>query len=143
MWSRGIERSGGVLGGVLGLAALGTALLAPLSTECIDTPTPGRAGCFPVSQVQVLGRTSLVFPISVFGGLSLGIALVAWWHSLARSLPALILLWGCTTLLWVASVKTVLALPSIGEVFMPADLLALVASSAGTVAASQQVPAHG
>jgi hypothetical protein len=143
MWSRRIERIGGVLGGGLGLAALGVALLAPLSTECIDTPAPGRALCSPVSQVQGLGMASLVFPITVFGGLSLGIALLAWWHSLARSLPALILLWACTTLLWTASVKTLFAVLSIGILFVPAAVLALVASLSGTVAASQRVPAHG
>ena len=140
MWTRRIELVGGVLGGALGLAALGVGLFAPLSTRRIDTPAPGsQAGCFPVSQVQVQGLASLAFAITLFGGLSLGIALFAVWHSLGRSLPALILLCACTALLCAA---TLLALLSIGVLFVPADALALVASVAGTVAAGQRIPAH-
>lgn len=140
MGSRRVELVCGVLGGVLGLAALGVALFAPLSTECIDTTGPsGQAGCFSVSQVQVQGLASLTFAITLFGGLSLGIAVFALWHSLARSLPALVLLWVCMALLWGV---TVLALFSIGALFVPADVLALVASIAGTVAAGQRIPAH-
>lgn len=140
MRTRRLELICGVLSGALGLAALGVGLFAPLGTECIDTTAPGsQAGCFPVSQVQVQGLASLAFAITLFGGLSLGIALFALWHSLAPSLPALILLWVCTVLLWGA---TLLALLSIGVLFVPADVLALVACIAGTVAAGQRVPAH-
>jgi hypothetical protein len=100
MRSRRLELVCGVLGGALGLVALGVALFAPLGTECIDTTAPGsQSGCFPVSQVQVQGLGSLAFAITLFGGLSLGIILFALWHSLARSLPALVLLWMCTALL--------------------------------------------
>ncbi len=140
MRTRRLELICGVLGGVLGLAALGVALFAPLNLLCYATtlsmPPPG---CFRVSQVQEQGLASLAFAIALFGGLSLGIALFALWHSLARSLPALILLWGCTALLWGA---TLLALLSIGVLLVPADALALTASIAGTVAAGQRVPAH-
>jgi hypothetical protein len=142
MWSRRIERIGGVLGGGLGLAALGIALFAPLSTKCLDTPVAGHSGCFPVSQVQLQGLASLWFPIALVGGLSLGIVLVALWHSSSQSRLALLLLWGCTTLFWAASVKTLLVVLSIGVWFVPADLLALTASIAGTVAAGQRVLAH-
>ncbi len=140
MRTRRLELICGVLGGVLGLATLGVALFAPLSLRCyattLSTPIPG---CFRVSQVQVQGLASLAFAITLFGGLSLGIALFALWHSLARSLPALILLWACTALLWGA---TLLALLSIGVLFVPADALALVACIAGTMAAGQRIPAH-
>jgi hypothetical protein len=75
---------------------------------------------------------------------------VAW--RVARSLLPLVLLWTGTAFLWVLSVETVryqlsigtlLATPAIGLAFAPADLLALAASIAGTVAAGQRVPAHG
>jgi hypothetical protein len=140
MWSRRLELVCGVLGGALGLAALGVALFAPLGTKCIDTTTPGsQSGCFPESLVQLQGLASLSFAITLFGGLSLGIILFALWHSRARSLPALVLLWVCTALLWFA---TLLAALSIGVLFVPADVLALMASIAGTMAARQRVPAH-
>jgi hypothetical protein len=51
------------------------------------------------------------------------------WHSLARALPALVLLWICTALLFGV---TVLALLSIGVLFVPAVALALTACIAGT-----------
>jgi hypothetical protein len=140
MQSRRFELVCGVLAGVLGLSALGFGLFAPLGTECVDTTAPGgQIGCFHVSQVQIQGLASLSFAIVLFGGLALGIALFAAWHSLTRSLPALVLLWACTLLLYFA---TLLALLSIGLLFVPADALALAASIAGTVAARQRSPAH-
>jgi hypothetical protein len=139
MRSQRVELVCGVLGGALGLAALGVGLFAPLSLRCYAAQPPIPGGCFRVSQVEVQGLASLTFAIALFGGLSLGIAVFAAWHSLARQLPALILLWVCTALLWGA---TALALLSIGVLFVPADLLALVASVMGTVAARRRVPAH-
>jgi hypothetical protein len=140
MWSRRVELVCGVLAGVLGLSALGIGLFAPLGTECVDTTAPGsQSSCFHASQVQMQGLLSLSFAITLFGGLALGIALFAAWHSLTRSLPALIVLWGCTVLLYFA---TLLALLSIGVLLVPADVFALAASIAGTVAARQPSPAH-
>jgi hypothetical protein len=140
MSSRRIELVCGVLGGILGLAALGVGLFVPGSLVCYAmthfTPTPG---CFRVSLVQEQGLASLAPPIVLFGGLSLGVTLFAIWHSQTRGLLAHILLWLCTALLWGV---TVLALPSIGLLFVPTDVLALVASIAGTVAAGQRAPAH-
>ena len=148
MRSRRIELVGGALGGALGLALLGIWLFAPGTTDCFGQTS---VHCVPQSQVQLHGLASLLLPpITVFGGLSLGTALFAVWHSLARSLPALVLLWVCTALLWVISVETllfqlsrgfVIGSPGFGVVFVP-HLLALVASIAGTVAAWQRVPAH-
>jgi hypothetical protein len=140
MWTRRLELICGVLGGVLGLAALGVGLFAPSSLVCYgtthSTPVPG---CFRVSLVQEQGLANLALAIALFGGLSLGIAVFALWHSLTRSLPALVLLWLCTALLWGV---TVVALLSIGVLALPSDILALVASIAGTVAAGQRMPAH-
>jgi hypothetical protein len=141
MRTRRLERICGVLGGVLGLIALGVALFAPLGTTCIDTTIPGMgAGCHATSLVQIESLSNLAFAITLFGVLSLGILLFAVWHSVNRSLAALVLLWVCTVLLWGA---TLLAALSIGVFFLPADALALVASIAGTVAATQRIPAHG
>jgi hypothetical protein len=139
MRTRRLERIGGVLGGMLGLTALGAALFAPLGTTCIDTTNPGMgAGCHPTSVLQIEGLANLAFAITLFGGLSLGVLLFAVWHSVDQRLAALVLLWGCTVLLWGA---TLLAALSIGVLFLPADALALVASIAGTVAASQRTAA--
>lgn len=136
MWPRRIELVASVLGGLLGLAALGIGLFAPLSTECVDTTGPSsEAGCFSVSQVQVQGLASLSFAITIFGGLSLGVILYTVWHSLARSLPALVLLWVCTALLYGA---TLLAILSIGVLFVPADALALLAGIMGIIAATRR-----
>lgn len=81
------------------------------------------------------GLASLSFAITLFGGLSLGVIVFAVWHSLARSLPALVLLWVCTALLYGA---TLLAILSIGVLFVPADALALVASIMGIIAATRR-----
>lgn len=134
MWSRRIELICGVLSGVLGLAALGVGLFAPLGIECTGAPGPSSTGgCVGVSLVQAQGLASLSFAITLFGGLSLGIVLFAIWHSRARALPALVLLWTCTALLYGA---TLLAVLSIGALFIPADALALVAGVAASVAQS-------
>lgn len=140
MWSRRVELICGALGGTLGLVALGVALLAPVGTRCVSTTvTPGVSGCTRVNLVEMQGLESLSFAIILFGGLSLGVLLFAVGHALVRSLPLLVLLWVCAILLWVA---TVLALLSIGLFFVPADLLAIAASIAGTVAAGRRLPAQ-
>jgi hypothetical protein len=132
MWARRVELIAGVLGGALGLLALGTALFAPLGMQCVDSTTPGgESGCFPVSLVQVEGLADLSFAITLFGLLSVGIALFTLWHVLTHSVAALVLLWVCTVLLYFA---TLLGALSIGLFFLPADVLALIASIAGTVA---------
>jgi hypothetical protein len=119
MESRRIELVCGVLGGALGLTALG-----------VD-----------VSAVQMQGLEILWLPITLWGGLWLGVVLCAVWHSLVRSLPALVLLWVYTVLLCLATLPGLIA--HIGVVFVPADVLALGASIAGTVAAQQRAPAPG
>jgi hypothetical protein len=140
MRARRIARITGVLSGMLGLAALGTALFAPLNMVCYSgTPSPLHGGCQPISLVQQQGLSSLAFAITLFGGLSLGILLFSLWHSLTQSILALVLLWACTVLLFGA---TVLALLSIGLLFVPALVLALVSSIVSTVAPRQRVPAH-
>ena len=42
MWLRRLELLGGVLGGVLGLAALGFALFAPLGEQCSGSSNLGQ-----------------------------------------------------------------------------------------------------
>jgi hypothetical protein len=87
----------------------------------------------------------------MFGGLLVGIVLCAGWHGAARSILALVVLWACTAFLVVLSIETVRYQLSIGTMlnalaisvaFVP-HVLALGASIAGTIAASQRVPAHG
>lgn len=137
MRSQRLELISGVLAGVLGLAALGVALFAPLGTRCVTTTTsPNASGCSPVSLVQMQSLDSLSFAILLFGGLSLAILLITLAHSLTRSLPLFILLWVFTGLLWFA---TLLGALSIGLFFVPADILALVAAIAGTISTSQRV----
>ena len=141
MESRRIELVCGVLGGILGLAALAVGLFAPLGTECTDIADPNGPGtCVQVSAAQFQGLASLWLTITVLGGLSLGIILFAVWHSLAHSLPTLVLLWMCTVLLWVSAVLT---LSLLGVFFVPAGALAIAASIAGTRTAGQHVPALG
>jgi hypothetical protein len=140
MESRHIELVCGALGGILGLAALAVGLFAPLGTECTDISDPtGPGACVHVSAVQFQGLASLWFAITLFGGLSLSIILFAVWHSLARSLPALMLLWVCTVLLCVSAALT---LSLLGVFFVPAGVLAIIASAVGTTEAQQRVPAH-
>lgn len=141
MWSRRIELMCGVLSGVLGLAALGVGLFAPLGIQCTAAPGPSSTGgCVGVSLVQAQGLASLSFAITLFGALSVGIVLFAVWHSRARQLPALVLLWTCTALLYFA---TLLALLSIGVFFLPADALALVAGVAGIATQSASPLSRG
>jgi magnesium-transporting ATPase (P-type) len=139
MKSRRIELVCGLLGGILGLAALAVGLFAPLGTECTDIADPNGPGtCVQVSAVQIQGLASLWFAITVLGGLSLGIILFAVWHSLAHNHPALMLLWMCTVLLCVSAVLT---LSLLGVFFVPAAVLAITASAVGTKVAQQRVPA--
>ena len=139
MWLRRLELLGGVLGGALGLAALGFALLAPLGEQCSGSSTLGEQTiCSPVSLAQAQGLASLSFAIMLFGGLSLGVAVFAVSHSLLQRPTLLILLWVCTALLCFA---TLLAVLTIGMFFVPADALALLASITGTIASQQPIPA--
>jgi hypothetical protein len=133
MWLRLLEMHGGVLGGALGLAALGFALFAPLGEQCGSQST-----CTSISLAQAQGLASLSFAIMLFGTLSLGVAIFAVCHSLLKRPMLLILLWLCAALLCFA---TLLAVLSIGVFFVPADILALLASITGTLAAQQPVPA--
>lgn len=141
MVSRRIELICGVLGGVLGLAALGVGLFVPSGLTC-SSGTSGypRGGCSHISVVQAQGLASLVPAIALFGGLSLCLLLFALWHVRSGSVAALVLLWVCTVALFGA---TVLALLSIGVLFVPADALALTASIAGTVAGRRMVAPQG
>ena len=139
MWLRRLELLGGVLGGALGLAALGFALLAPLGEQCSGSSTLGeRTICAPVSLAQAQGLASLSFAIMLFGGLSLGVAIFAVCHSLLQRPMLLILLWVCTALLCFA---TLLGFLTVGVFFVPADALALLASISGTMASRQPTPA--
>ncbi len=141
MWLRRLELLAGLLSGALGLAALGYALFAPLSEECIGSSTSDGqtiSTCSPVSLVQAQGLASLSFAITLFGSLSLGVAVFAICHSLLQRPELLVLLWICTILLCFA---TLLAILSIGVFFVPAAALALVACITGTVASVQPVPA--
>ena len=139
MWLRRLELLGGVLGGILGLAALGYALFAPLGEQCTGSSNLGEQTiCSPVSLAQAQGLASLSFAIMLFGGLSLGVAVFAVSHSLLQRPTLLILLWVCTALLCFA---TVLAVLTIGMFFVPADALALLASITGTIASQQPIPA--
>jgi hypothetical protein len=140
METRRIELVCGVLGGALGLVALGVGLFAPLDMECTSLANqPGPGDCVRMSVVQSQGIASLQFVIALIAGLSLGILLFATWHSLARSLIALVLLWVCTVLL---CFLTLIAIFSIGIFFVPADALALAASIIGIVVAQRRMPAH-
>jgi hypothetical protein len=140
MWSRRVELVCGVLGGTLGLVALGVALFAPLGMRCVTTTvSPGVSGCSHVSLVEMQGLAGLSFAILIFSGPSLGVLLFSVWHNLTREGSLLVLLWASTILLWFA---TVLGLLSIGLFFVPADALALAASIAGTVAARRRLPAR-
>ena len=138
---RRIELVCGVLGGVLGLAALAVSLFAPLAIECSTSATGSSVtnGCTHVSVAETQGLASLWFAIALFSGLSLAVLLFALWHSLAPSLPALILLWVAVGLL---CLLTVVALLSIGPLFLPADVLAVTAAVVGTRAAMLPIPAH-
>ncbi len=139
MWLRRLELFGGMLGGVLGLAALGVALFAPLGEQCIGSSAlDNQTGCSPISLAQAQGLESLLFAITLFGSLSLGLAIFAVCHSLIQRPVLLILLWTCTVLLCFA---TLLALLSIGVFFVPAVALALLASITGTLASQQPAPA--
>jgi hypothetical protein len=89
--------------------------------------------------LQVQPLDMLWFAITVFGVPSLGILLFSIWHSLSRSVAALILLSASTLMLMI---WTVLGGFSIGLFFIPADLLALTAVIAGIVAAGQRAPVH-
>lgn len=139
MWLRRLELLGGVLGGALGFAALGFALFAPLGEQCGGSSTLGsQSTCTSISLAQAQGLASLSFAITLFGGLSLGVVIFAVCHSLLKHPTLLILLWLCTALLCFA---TLLAVLSIGVFFVPADILALLASITGTLASQQPVPA--
>ena len=144
MESRHIEVLCGVLGGILGLTALGIDLFAPLESYCIG---PGSANsstsvtCGSANAVQMDRLPNLWLPITVLGGLSLSVVLFAVWHSRVRSLPALVLLWGCTALLCLLATKYTLI--GVSVVVVPSAVLALAASIAGTVAAQQRVQAPG
>ncbi|HEY7779174.1 MAG TPA: hypothetical protein VIC85_03075 [Ktedonobacterales bacterium] len=139
MRARRVELVCGVLGGVLGLAALAVALFAPLTRTCVGGAAGhSRDGCFYVSAVQQYGLASQSLGIAVFSGLSLGIILFTLWHVRSQRLPALILLWACAILL---SYLSLLGLDSVGLVFVPANLLAYAASIAGTVARRERAPA--
>ena len=139
MWLRRLELLAGVLAGALGLAALGFALFAPLSEECVGSSTPDGqtiSTCSSISLVQAQGLASLSFAIALFGGLSLGVAVFAICHSLLQRPRLLVLLWVCAVLLCFA---TLLAVLTIGVFFVPADALALLASIAGTMASRQPI----
>lgn len=139
MWLRRLELFGGVLGGALGLAALSFALFAPLGEQCSGSSTlGGQSTCTSISLAQAQGLANLSFAISLFGGLSLGVAILAVCHSFLKRPMLLILLWLCTGLLCFV---TLLAVLSIGVFFVPADILALLASITGTLASQQPVPA--
>lgn len=141
MRSRRVELICGVLGGALGLVALGVVLFAPLTRTCVGgAATHARDGCFYVSAAQQYGLASQAPGIAVFGGLSLGIILFTLWHVRSPRLPALMLLWVCALLL---SYLISLGLDSVGLVFMPANALAYAASIAGTIAGRRRVAAQG
>jgi hypothetical protein len=136
---RRVELICGVLGGALGLAALAIGLFAPLGTSCASAgPTSPVDTCTNVSQVQIQGLASLWLAISLFGGLSLAVLIFSLWHSLAPNLAVLILQWISVGLLCAA---TLLALLSIGILFLPADALAVTAVILGTIASTQSTPA--
>ena len=137
MWLRRLELLAGVLGGALGLAALGYALFAPLGEQCSGSSNLGEeTTCTSISLVQAQGLASLSFAIMLFGGLSLGVAVFAVCHSLLQRPTLLILLWVCTALLCFA---TLLGFLTVGVFFVPADALALLASIAGTMASRQPI----
>jgi len=142
MWLRRLELLAGALGGALGLAALGYALFAPLSEQCVGSSTSDGQSistCSSISLAQAQGLGSLSFAIALFGSLSLGVAIFAICHSLFQRPRLLVLLWVCAVLLCFA---TLLAVLTIGVFFVPADALALLACITGTLASRRQpVPA--
>jgi hypothetical protein len=143
MRSRRIELVCGLLGGVLSLAALGVTLFVPSDLICSSgTASSPRGGCVSVSLVQQTGLAGQLAPIALFGGVSLGIILFTLWHTRSRSPLALVLLWGCTVLLIVATLLSLRNVTSPGVLFLPADALALVASLAGIFPARQRMAAH-
>jgi hypothetical protein len=138
-WSRRVEVICGVAAGVLGLVALGVALFAPLGTiqrSCTATLSPegvtrmdcSTAGVTHVSIAQVQGLASLTPVIALIGAILIGIAVFACWHSTGGG--SLALLWVSTALLCAAMVLTIL---SIGIVFAPSALLALIAAITGSL----------
>jgi hypothetical protein len=127
MVARVIEAVSGVLTALFGVSALAVGWLAPLATAC-TTGSDGQMNCTRVSVVQLVGLQRLTLPIEVFGLLLLAIALFSVWHSVTRSMLAILVLWPCTLLL---CLNTILAADTYGVLVVPADLLGLVACVAG------------
>ena len=136
---RRIELVCGVLGGLLGLAALAAGLFAPLGTSCTSVAGSSVDRCTSVSVAQNQGLASLWFAIALFSGLSIAVMIFSLWHSLAPSLPLLILLWVSVGLL---CLMTIAALLSIGILFLPGDALAITAAILGSRVGTQSTPAH-
>jgi hypothetical protein len=144
MWSRRIELACGILGGALGLAALAVALFVPSDLICSSgTTSSPRGGCVRFSLLQQQGLANQALPIALFGGLSLALVLFTLWHTRSRSLPALALLWVCVALLTVATLRSLSSASSPGVLFIPADVLVLMASITGTLTARQRIAAPG
>jgi hypothetical protein len=149
MESRRIEMACGVLGGALGFIAIGIALFAPVWQWYCDR-IPGQSSCnLDVTGIQYAVRVRqegvLLFYTIWIAVPSLGIVLLAIWHSRTRSLLALFLLWVCTLLLGAQTVFSITASGApldVGGFLVPACVLALGASIVGTVAAQQRVPAQ-
>ena len=134
MWSRRIESICGLLGGVLGVTALAVALFAPTDLLCASAAIAfARGGCVGVSLVHQTGLAGQALPIALFGGASLGIIVFTLWQVRAHSVPALVLLWACTALLMVATLLSLRSTSSPSVLFIPAAVLALVASISGTL----------
>jgi hypothetical protein len=148
---RRIERGCGLAAGILGLVALGVALFAPLATvttSCMITVSSSgavttdcsTAGTKHISIVQNQGFPSLLPVVLLFSTILIGIALFAVMHSRSGARVFLVLLWVFTALLLVASFIAIL---SIGVVFLPSVLLALVAAIAGSRARERRAAPVG
>jgi hypothetical protein len=128
MGQRRIELVCGVLGGLLGLAALAVSLFAPLGTECTDT-------CQSVSLVEMQGLGSFWIVIALFGVLSLAVVIFSLWHSLSSKPILLSSLWVAAALLCALTIIVILL--DFGILFIPADALALTAAILGSRAGMQ------
>jgi hypothetical protein len=142
---RRIELVCSVLAGALGFIAIGITLFAPVWKWYCD-PIPGQSSCNPYVTGAQFGQAGIVLYYIIWIAVpSLGIVLFALWHSRTHRLPALVLLWVCTVLLGAVTGNVGLN-PFVGPFavlgfLVPACVLALGASIAGTVAAQQRAPA--
>lgn len=130
---RRIEFTSGLATSVFGLLGWAYAAFGPtyryvgsvISSNGRTTTVSG-----PTSVVQKgLDPPGVVF-FSVMLLVVVSFAVVAYWHSQRRGKAALMILWACTSLLWIS---VGLGAASIGVLLLPAALLAMITSVTGSL----------